>query len=85
MTLAEVLAVVKMHRSTVWAKVRNGTFPQPRRIVVRDKDDGRLRAGSRLRFLQSDVIDYINSLPVGVAPDPGPRPYRRKATSTQPS
>lgn len=55
MTWGEVLALTGLSRNTVLASVRAGRFPPPRRLSV-----------SRVAFLRSEVVSWLESRPVAV-------------------
>ena len=48
----EVIAVTSIRKSTIYNKVKAGTFPKPRRI------DNKL-----VRWVESELNDWIRSLP----------------------
>ncbi|MBS3023356.1 AlpA family transcriptional regulator [Acidiphilium multivorum] len=51
--LPEVIAQVKLSRSTIYRRIEDGTFPRPRA----------LGAGC-VRWLQSEIDQWIDTLPV---------------------
>ena len=50
----EVMAMVGLRRTTIWSRVREGTFPAPVQL-----------GGYRIGWRQSDVRRWINERPVG--------------------
>lgn len=51
--LHEVIAQVKLSRSTIYRRIDEGTFPRPRSL-----------GSSCVRWLQSEIDQWIDALPV---------------------
>jgi prophage regulatory protein len=52
LTIKQVVSLVGLSRSTLINRLKNGNFPQPVRLSAR-----------RIAWLESDVMNWINSLP----------------------
>lgn len=69
LTIAEVMRRVSLGRSTIYARIRLGTFPRA------------LDLGSVVRWKASDIDAWIDALPTTSATSAGQPEDRRRAAS----